>query len=295
MQVLQKFLSLDDCFKDLVKKRVPEFADRDDFEVDFKKDIVCPTCGSVGRNNTGALFYRVTGTTNWIPVESSNCSSCRDKEAFGLYQNRSLLEQKEQIGSRLIKEYYFVPDELKTAGFKNYENTNDITKRAKKITWEYAKNFVENPTERHNLLIMGTPGSGKTHLCAAVARYIKENGFIVGFLTTGKLLSKIKSTYKNGSNKSEDEILQDLKKMDLLVIDDVGSEAIGGNDDWRKSMIFEIIDSRSEKPTIYTSNLTDVDLPVAVGDRVFSRLYKNTKFLDMFIENYDYRKKLVVK
>jgi DNA replication protein DnaC len=55
-------------------------------------------------------------------------------------------------------------------------------------------------------------------------------------------------------------------------------------------MIFELVESRSGKPTIYTSNLTDTDLPKAVGGRVFSRLYDNTKFIDLFIENYDYRK-----
>ncbi|MGO5012795.1 ATP-binding protein [Niallia sp. Sow4_A1] len=155
------------------------------------------------------------------------------------------------------------------------------------------KTFLASEQDRYNLLIQGNPGTGKTHLCVAIARTLKEKGFIVGFLTTGQLLSKIKSTYNKASIITEENIFKDLKKLDLLILDDLGAEASGGNDDWRKSIIFEIVESRSGKPTIYTSNLTDQDLPMVVGERVFSRLYDNTKFIDLFTE--DYRKKLRIK
>ncbi|HZH59523.1 MAG TPA: hypothetical protein VEY70_08115 [Metabacillus sp.] len=81
---------------------------------------------------------------------------------------------------------------------------------------------------------------------------------------------------------TEEKVFKDLKKLDLLIFDDLGSEAIGGNDDWIRSKIFELVESRSGKPTIYTSNLTHQDLPMTLGKRVFSSLYDNTKFIDLF-------------
>ena len=71
---------------------------------------------------------------------------------------------------------------------------------------------------------MGNPGTGKTHLCTAVARNLKANGFIVGLLTTGQIRAKIKSTYNKGSSQTEEAIFRDLKKLDILILDDAGSK-----------------------------------------------------------------------
>ncbi|TWD90306.1 hypothetical protein FB550_12269 [Neobacillus bataviensis] len=69
----------------------------------------------------------------------------------------------------------------------------------------------------------GEPGHWKNPLCTAVARNLKANGFIVGLLTTGQILAKIKSTYNKGSSQTEEAIFRDLKKLDILILDDVGS------------------------------------------------------------------------
>lgn len=288
MKDIKRFINLKDVYKDAVKKLTPSLVDRNDFEAEFKYNIDCPGCGN---STASGLYYRMSGNDEWfLAGETIKCSECRDTELFKAYQAVSLNEQKAEIGERLMKEYFLIPEELKNAGFKNYIHTNKVTENAKKLSTEYVKSFLRDEAGRHNLLIMGNPGTGKSHLCAAIARTLKGHGHIVGFLTSGQLLSKIKATYRKGASQTEEGIFQDIKKIDLLVLDDLGSEAIGGNDDWRKSMIFEVVNSRIGKPTIYTSNLTDLNLPVAVGERVFSRLYDNTKFIDLFIDKYDYRK-----
>ncbi|USK28180.1 ATP-binding protein [Bacillus sp. CMF21] len=103
----------------------------------------------------------------------------------------------------------------------------------------YTKMFLAG--ELYNLLIMGNPGTGKSYLCAGTIKEVKEKGISVGFLTTGQLLSMFKTTYRKGAAKSEEDIFRDIKRIGLLVLDDVGSEAIGGNDDWRKGMLFQIV------------------------------------------------------
>lgn len=292
MKEARRSFSMDDVFRNTVLRFVPNLEGQD-IETMFKTGLDCPKCGLTKENSTAALFYRVNSIGHWIQLGGTfDCSNCRSQEALNDYMANSLREQRDEIAKRLDTEYFNVPKNLKKAGFKNYYETDVVTAKAKEEAIRFTKAFLESETV-YNLLIMGNPGTGKTHLCSAIARTVRDKGFIVGFLTTGHLLSLIKKTYQNGAAKSEWEILKDIRKMDLLILDDVGSEATGGNDDWRKCMLFEIVESRNGKPTIYTSNLTDTDLPMAVGERVFSRLYDNTKFIDLFTE--DYRKRLQIK
>ncbi|WHY01358.1 ATP-binding protein [Neobacillus sp. DY30] len=296
MQSANSFLSkgMDDIYRKFVMRSVPKLKGQK-FETKFQAGmLMCPGCFQSGKNGTGAVYFRLNTDDDWIQVgEISKCTKCREVEVLKEYQNKSLEKQIREIGARLMSEYFILPNDLRNAGFKNYLETNNVNLRAKKEAVQYTKTFIDNIDERHNLLIMGNPGTGKSHLCAAIARTVKEKGIVVGFLTTGQLLSKIKATYQNGASKTEKKIFEDIKKLDLLILDDLGSEAKGGNDDWRKSMIFEVVNSRIGLPTIYTSNLTETDLPVAVGERVYSRLYNNTKFIDLFTD--DYRKKLMIK
>lgn len=291
MQEVSRFLSMNDVYKDAVRRFIPELAEREDFETDYKFELECPKCG---KEEGSGLYYRIKGEEQWLPIGGLvKCSSCRDSEAFEDYQTQSLQEQKEDIKERLMKEYFIIPDELKDAGFKNYKTIDGITEQAKRKTIEYMRNFLKGPEGRYSLLISGSVGTGKSHLCAAIARTIRSHGFSVGFLTTGQVLQKIKQTYQKGASKKEEDVIRELGKLELLILDDIGSEAIGNNE-WRLGLLFEIVNSRMGKPTIYTSNLVEADLTKAVGERVDSRLYSNTDFLDMFSE-IDYRKEYLKK
>lgn len=286
MQAIQRFLKIEDAYKDLVKKMIPSLEERDDFEAEYQYKLPCPMCGD---DTASGLYYRMNNTDKWMPAgDTMKCSDCRGREAFKVYQNKSLEELKDSIRGRLENDYLHIPENLMDAGFKNYKETNRTTAAAKHKAVCYYKDFING--DRYNLLIMGSPGTGKSHLSSAIARALNQIGFSVGFLTTGVLLSMIKETWSDGAIRTEAGIFRDLKRLDFLVLDDLGSEAHTGKSDWSISKIFEVVESRSGKPTIYTSNFDDLKLPSAIGDRVASRLYDNTKFIDLFTD--DYRKTL---
>lgn len=289
MQDSRRFLSISDVYKNTVLKFNPDL-EGINFETDFKTGIDCPGCAD---GQTGALFYRTDSNSPWVQVgDTLKCSNCRDAEALKTYMETSLREQKKGIAVRMAKDYFVLPVGLKDAGFKNYQETNQVTAGAKEKAIMFTRTFLASDQECHNLLIMGNPGTGKSHLCAAIARTIKEKGYLVGFFTTGQFLTRIKATFRDPSQ-SEEAIFKDIQKLDLLIIDDLGSEAKAKDPDWTLKTIFELVNSRSGKPTIYTSNLTDSDLGNAVGKRVFSRLYDNTEFIDLFTN--DYRKTLKIQ
>ncbi|MDF2947599.1 MAG: hypothetical protein K0S51_2278 [Bacillales bacterium] len=292
MQSIQNLLH--DRFKNNMKYHIKEIAERDDYDARMASTL-CAVCN--GEANIAE--YRIHGTNEWIPIICINeikCKSCTDKMMLSEDMDYNKHQLHDQLNNRFGKEYWYIPEDLKKAGFKNFyiEGMPSSIYEAKISAIEYVKNFLENPDKRYNLVLLGNPGTGKTHLATAIARTIKDKGFLVGYITTGALLAKIKATYQQGASKTEESILNDLGKFDLLILDDIGSEARSTDEfDWSKNKLFEIVNKRIGKPTIYTSNLNEKYLPTAIGERVFSRLHNNTRFIELLTG--DYRMTLQIK
>jgi DNA replication protein DnaC len=281
-----KGIDLKSLEKKSLSKFIPDLHGRDDFDYE-QVPTECIRC----KGNDSGYKYRFYGETEWVTYKpSKQCKECDLAD----HLTQSQKDHLQQVNDSLSNRYWFLPKDLEVAGFKTFKRTNSVTSNGANICIDYVKRFKENqPDKRYNLLIMGNPGTGKSHLSVAIARTLKASGFTVGFLTTGKLLSLIKETYSKGAARTENDIFEDIAKLDLLVLDDLASEQ-GTRDEfsWTKSKLFEIVNTRISKPTIYTTNFNDLNIAEAVGERVVSRLYNNSKFIDMFTD--DYRKNFKV-
>ncbi|GAE36646.1 ATP-binding protein [Halalkalibacter akibai] len=139
-----------------------------------------------------------------------------------------------------------------------------------------------------NLLLTGSYGLGKSHLAAAMLKELLGKGHTGIFISVPKLLTKLKATYKKNSEFAEDDLLTVLEQADCLVLDDIGAEH--GNDhsgSWSIAKVFEVVDSRLGKHTIYTTNLNGRDLQEKVGARNFSRMMQQCEAIT--IQGDDYR------
>jgi len=257
---------------------------------DFKQEVletaICE-CGKEYNSHTRIFIFG-----EWKEGKSKCCRDCDDKE-----QERKMIEKEnkeriERFLNRFDKDSLINP-KLQKATFEDYQPTSEQLEKAKKVCMRYANNFdLNNPV---SLLLIGNYGTGKSHLAASIAKFIIENKIKTClFISTPKLLTKLRSTYNRNSNVNEDDIIKELSNVSLLVLDDLGSEQAKPTNDqneqsWATSKIFEIIDNRIGKHTIFTSNFTVEELQERIGGRNFSRMMENTHVVKMYGDDYRLR------
>ena len=116
-----------------------------------------------------------------------------------------------------------------------------------------------------NILVLGPPGVGKTHISVALGLKAIEHGYRVLFTTAAQLITTLTKAHGEGRL---DEKLKLYTTPRLLIIDEIGYlpiERQGAN------LFFQLISRRYERgPMILTSNQSFAAWGEVFGDRVIA-------------------------
>lgn len=204
----------------------------------------------------------------------SGCPECatelqreRDQEEQRAMFARIAEERLERkLGASLI------PRRFMGKTFSEYRAETDEQVRNLAACIDYAKHFAEHLEDGRCIVMTGKPGTGKTHLAAAIAGYVMINsGATAVYRTVGSILQHIKGSYDARAEYTEAEAFSALVKPSLLIIDEVGATK---PTEFELATLFAIINGRYEEqlPTIVISNIDAKKLSEVLGERSVDRL-----------------------
>ena len=179
-------------------------------------------------------------------------------EFMELLMDDELVNRKaNSFGKRLIK------SKINTIKCIDEFDFNYQPKLNKKLILDLAScRFINENT---NIVLMGKPGVGKTHLANALGLEALKQGYNVLFLHINDLIEKLNAAKADGSYR---QLMNLLTATDLLILDELGfkkipAEFIDG--------VFEVIRKRYESGSIIiTSNRNFEDWANIFGDAVLA-------------------------
>jgi len=123
---------------------------------------------------------------------------------------------------------------------------------------------------RQNVIMIGTPGTGKTHLAIALGIKACYAGFRVRFFSAAYLAAQLSEAL---SENRLSKFIQSLEKIDLLVIDELSYLTFNRS---QSELLFQVISDRSERASvIITTNLDFSD---------WTQIFENQMMLSALID-----------
>lgn len=219
------------------------------------------------------------------------CTQCKDT-GFNDHQKRCRCYRQKMIdlaynmstlGSKLRKENFttfnldlFEDVLLKDTSMSIRANIAQHKKTAESFVMDFQKRNGDN------LLLYGNTGLGKTFLCSCIAKALLDLGHAVIYQTAFQLMDTIaRYKFSDKQDTTLREAYEMLFNVDLLIIDDLGTEMINS---FTQTEVFNILNSRllTERKTVISTNLTPVEMSKAYGERTSSRLFGSYDVLEFY-------------
>lgn len=102
-----------------------------------------------------------------------------------------------------------------------------------------------------SILLLGRPGTGKTHLSIAFGTLAAHRGYTVRFYTAPQLLTEL---YASLADNTTDRLIKRLARIDLLIVDDL--RPVPPKAEYA-ALFFDLVEARHmRRPTILSSNVS---------------------------------------
>lgn len=168
------------------------------------------------------------------------------------------------------------------ATLENFKEKEEIDFQIKELIENYIEKFESLLTgkdeEGVGILLLGNSGVGKTFACSCIVNTMNDRGYTYLALNLSRYLALLRPN--SGEVYTQTQILDAIRDVDLLFVDDLGSENLNRENgkEWGNEMINNLFETRIQvnKPIIVTSNFKTSDeikehLKFKNSDKTYSR------------------------
>ncbi len=276
--------------KELIKKNNKEILNNLNTSIENLKNEKKDLLFSIGKDysyltpNYECPLCKDTGyiTNNY---ETKMCN-CLKQKLFNIEYNKSNFSNLENQNFSTFDStvYSSIVDKVKFGSDKSPRENIEIIKQ---ISLNFINNFDD--LNEKNLLFTGNTGLGKTFLSSCIANEILKKQKTVLYQTAPIMLDSI-IDYRFGKNSTN--IYNNILDVDLLIIDDLGTECINN---MKFTELFNIINTRllnqnnKSTKTIISTNLSIQNLFNSYDERIVSRLIGNYNICRFYGEDLRFK------
>lgn len=196
-----------------------------------------------------------------------------------------LNQRAENQQNRRIKAAHFpLAKTLDNFNFKNVPNVEEA------LVWQLATgDFVE---KRENIILMGNPGTGKTHICIGLGRRLCRQGQQVRFYTAANLITELTEAQQDGRLS---RVHRSLSKVSLLIVDELSYMTFSRS---TAELLFHVLADRNERGSVMlTTNLEfskwgEIFPDEMLAAALIDRLTHNAHILNMNAQSYRLQQRL---
>lgn len=236
-----------------------------------ERDASCPEHGAyISRNILRSVWSR--------------CPACEAESA------RQQQAEKEEEAAKFLRAERAkmlcraaIPERFIGRSFDNFKAETDPQRQAVTVARAYAEDFDKNAARGSGLIFSGQPGTGKSHLAAAILQYLFPRD--VMYVTCMDVIRMVRETWRRDSAQSERQVLSTLGALDLLVIDEIGVQY---GTEGEQTILFDVLDMRYRgmQPTVLLTNQNADGLRTYLGDRSYDRLRETSRMVQFEWESY---------
>ncbi|MCF1797255.1 ATP-binding protein [Lactobacillus mulieris] len=212
------------------------------------------------------------------------CPKC---ELEKLLAEKKSFDQKitAELSKRWLRRDSLVDDEdTFKCSFDNFKHEAGTQEdRVYQLCHKIAGQYYQYPEAKFNTLLVGTAGTGKSHLAMSMLKAVNDHskGQKCLFVNIAELFQKIRNSFNDPSEYwTEGRAVSKITNADLVVLDDLGTEAsMRASGDEASQFVQRVLYSilNSQKRIIVTSNLTVEQFQKVYNQKLFSRLTRGAK------------------
>ena len=163
------------------------------------------------------------------------------------------MSRKEMARAARIREAG-IPDRYKDCTVWSWRHTFDQQRRVAEAIKGYINQFDVALQSGRCVMMIGSSGTGKTHLAVGILRHVTDAGATGLYTTAVDMVGTIRATYGKGAQETEQKVIERLCSVDLLVIDEVGRQ---NDTPHEKEQVWRVLDKRyaNRKPCVVVTNL----------------------------------------